>query len=342
MKSRTFIDSVVIHAHGGNGGNGCSSFRREKYIPKGGPDGGDGGNGGNVILKVDKNTDSLVSLYYQPQPKAWHAGHGKGKQLHGRNGRDLIINVPCGTEVRDEATNTLIADLVEIDSQIIIAHGGKGGLGNIHWKTSTNQAPTQCTYGETGEETVLRLNLKLIADIGIIGFPNAGKSSLLSKLTGAHPKIASYPFTTLNPIIGTLMLDNYITKTIADIPGLIKGAHNGAGLGHAFLRHIERSSFMIFLIDMAGTDGRLPWDDYKNLRSEIKLYKKELTRRPFIVAANKMDMPESAGNLALFKKKTRTKPIAVSILTGQGIDELRKNISDLFVPQKKSRRHAKN
>jgi GTP-binding protein len=231
--------------------------------------------------------------------------------------------------VRDAASGCILGDLIAEASELIVAHGGKGGLGNLHWKSSTNRAPREHTDGGQGEETVLRLELKLIADGGLVGYPNAGKSALTGKLTHAHPKVASYPFTTLNPIIGTIVLEDYERITIADIPGLIKGAHTGTGLGHAFLRHIERSLFLIYVVDMAGYEGRPPHEDYLNLREELRLHQEDLVRRPSIVVANKMDLPEAAEHLKVFKRKTRTRPIPVSALTGDGIDALRQAICDL-------------
>lgn len=332
MKSRTFIDSVTLYAFAGDGGNGCVSFRREKFVPKGGPDGGDGGRGGHVILESEKDEDSLIKIHYAPQQRAKNAGHGKGKKLHGRNGKDLIVKVPCGTEVWDAETDRMLGDIVLHGEKFLVARGGKGGLGNCHWKTSTHQVPTEHTDGESGEEVTLRLELKLVADIGLVGFPNAGKSSLLMGISEAHPKIAAYPFTTLNPIIGTIVFEDYTRLRIADIPGLIKGAHKGRGLGHAFLRHIERSSFIIYVMDMAGVDGRNPVDDYFNLCEELKLYKKELVTRPSLVVANKMDLPEAGENLGEFSEKTNTQPIPISAKTGQGLEDL-KNAIHMLTPE---------
>ncbi|MDD4872785.1 MAG: GTPase ObgE [Kiritimatiellae bacterium] len=330
MKQRTFIDSVKVFVKAGNGGNGSYSFRREKFIPYGGPDGGDGGNGGNVILKGDREEDSLIRLYYNPHQKAGHAGKGLGQQMHGRNGKELIIKVPCGTQIWNMDTEIMIGEVLEHGQELLVARGGKGGLGNIHFKSSTHRAPTEHTEGEPGEELTLRLELKLIADIGLVGFPNAGKSSILTGISDAHPKIASYPFTTLNPIIGTLIYEDYSRIKIADIPGLIKGAHEGTGLGQDFLRHIERAPCLIYVLDMAGVDGRNPVDDYKTLRKELNFYRKDLTSRPFLIAANKMDIPEATGNLKMFRKKTGTKPIPISAYTGEGLDELREAMLKMF------------
>lgn len=325
----------MLYAQAGNGGDGCVSFRHEKFVPRGGPDGGDGGHGGHVILRGDRDEDSLVGLYYTPHQRAENAGSGKGKKLHGRNGKDLIVKVPCGTEVWNKEAGRMLGDIVKHGEKLLIARGGRGGSGNCHWKTPTHQAPTEHTDGGPGEHVTLRLELKLVADIGLVGFPNAGKSSLLTGISEAHPKIGAYPFTTLNPIIGTVILENYTSLTVADIPGLIKGAHKGIGLGHAFLRHIERSSFLIYVIDMAGVDARHPHDDYFSLRQELELHKKELVIRPSIVVANKMDLAQAAENLREFTKKTRTEPITVSALTGLGLDDLKKAISAFRTKQTK-------
>lgn len=323
MKTRTFVDSVVIYAIAGRGGNGCVSFRREKYVPKGGPDGGDGGHGGHVILHADPHTDSLISLYFQPHQHAQDGQHGMGKKMHGRNGHDLRVPVPLGTEVRNAQTDEVLGDLTSPGQEMIVAKGGKGGLGNPHWQTSTHQTPYEHSDGTAGEEFTLRLDLKLMADVGLVGFPNAGKSSIVSRISNAHPKVAPYAFTTINPIIGTVMYDDYSRFTVADIPGLIKGAHEGVGLGARFLRHIERASCLAYVIDMSGSEGRDPLDDYATLRNELKLYNKALLDHPFIVVANKMDLPEAEEHLKAFKRKTKTRPIPVSAETGEGMDELK-------------------
>jgi GTPase len=330
VKSRTFVDEVTLHATAGNGGNGCVGFRREKFVPKGGPDGGDGGRGGHVILEGSRDTDSLIGIYFQPIRRAEHGGHGMGRDAHGRNGRDLTVLVPCGTVVLDPETGEEIGEVLEHGQQLIVARGGKGGLGNTHWKSSTHQTPLEHTNGVPGDERTYRLELKLIANVGLVGLPNAGKSSLISRLSDAHPKIAAYPFTTLNPIIGTIMYEDYLRVTVADIPGLIRGAHEGAGLGHGFLRHIERSAILVYVIDMAGTDGRLPHDDYRTLREELKLHRASMLDRPSIVVANKMDVPEAAENLKVFKRKTRTKPLLLSAMTGDGVPKLRQAIRELW------------
>jgi GTPase len=323
MKDRKFIDTAVLYAESGRGGNGCVSFRREKYVPKGGPDGGDGGRGGHVILRANANLDSLIGVYFAPHRRAQAGGNGMGNQMHGANGQDLVVDVPCGTEVWMAETGELIADIATVDQTVIVAKGGKGGRGNVHWKSATHQAPTEHTDGEPGESPTLRLELKLVADAGLVGFPNAGKSSLLRALSDAHPKVGAYPFTTLNPIIGTVVFDDYTRLRLADIPGLIEGAHDGVGLGHAFLRHVERARCFLFVLDMAAIDGRDPLSDYRCLRDELRLHKAELADRAALIVANKMDCPESAENLAIFRRATGLDPYRVSALTGEGISELR-------------------
>jgi len=329
VKARTFVDSVTFRAASGSGGHGCVSFRREKFVPRGGPDGGDGGRGGHVILRGDRDTDSLIRFFYSPDGRAEHGGQGRGQKLHGRNGRDLLLLVPCGTVVQDQDTGELLGDVVDHGQELIVARGGRGGLGNCHWKTSSHQTPTEHTDGERGETHVLQLDLKIVADVGLAGFPNAGKSSLLRRLSDAHPKVAAYPFTTLNPIIGTMVFDDYARVRVADIPGLIRGAHAGAGLGDDFLRHIERAPCLVHVVDMAGADGRVPHEDYAALLEELELYQPGLAARPSLVVANKMDLPDAAGNLKLFRRKTRTKPIPVSALTADGIPALSSAILDL-------------
>ena len=330
MKSRKFIDSAPLSAKAGNGGNGSASFRREKFVAMGGPDGGDGGRGGNITLKTDRETDSLIGIFFSPIRKAEHGGPGRRQQMHGKNGEDLVIKVPCGTLVTDAESGEVLADIVNEGEEFCIAHGGKGGRGNVHWKSSTNQSPTDQTNGEPGDEVVLKLELKLVADIGLVGFPNAGKSSLLTQISDAHPRVAAYPFTTLNPIIGTIIFENYSRATVADIPGLIKDAHLGVGLGYSFLRHIERAKYLIYVIDMAAVDARMPHEDYLNLKEELKLYREDLTQRPTLLVANKMDCPESAELLADFIAETGETPLEISAETGEGIPELRDAIFSML------------
>ena len=328
MKAIAFKDRVRIQVFAGNGGDGSASFRREKFIQHGGPDGGDGGHGGSVYLKAVKDVDSLTNLYYEPLQRAEHGVKGHGQQQTGRNGKHRYILVPCGTVVREMDSDEILGEVVNDGDELLVAQGGRGGLGNQHFATPSHRAPTEFTEGTPGEIKTLILELKMIADVGLGGYPNAGKSTLLRALTDAHPKVAAYPFTTLNPMIGTLQFDDYTRLRIADIPGLIKDAHKGVGLGHEFLRHIERSRFLLFIIDMAGTDGRKPSDDYKNLRKELKLYNEDLNTRPFLILANKMDAPEAKDNLKKFKRSTKTSPMVISASTGQGIKELKEILSD--------------
>ncbi len=330
MKKQKLIDRVVVQAAAGNGGNGCVAFRREKYVPRGGPSGGDGGRGGHVIFRGSKDEDSLIDLHFAPLLRAEHGEPGGSQEMHGRNGRDLTVLVPCGTEVWDEDTGEMVGDITSDGQELQVARGGKGGLGNVHWVSSTHQVPMEHTPGVEGQARKLRLELKLLADIGLVGLPNAGKSSLVSVLTNAHPKIAAYPFTTLNPAIGTLKLPDYRSLRIADIPGLIEGAHAGAGLGHAFLRHVERSRALVLVIDMAGTDGRNPVDDYRTLVGELKLYRKELAKWPMIVAANKMDLPEATGFLREFRRRVRGRTIVpISAAARTGLTEIIEAIQKL-------------
>lgn len=322
MRSSKFIDRVRLQVQAGNGGNGCVSFRREKYVPRGGPDGGDGARGGHVYIRAAENVDSLIALYYKPMQRAGHGGRGEGGQRYGRGGEDLVLPVPPGTEVYSE-DEQLIGEVLEVGDELMLARGGEGGKGNIHFKTSTHQTPRESTPGTPGGEAVLWLVLKTISDVGLVGYPNAGKSTLLSKLSNAHPKVAPYPFTTLNPIMGTLELENFESIRIADIPGLIDGAHKGVGLGHDFLRHIERTRFLLFVIDMAACDGRDPAADYLHLRDELQLYRKDLQKREHLIAANKMDLPQAAGNLERFKEHTGEEPIPISAMREEGIDQIK-------------------
>lgn len=329
----TFVDVVSINVRGGRGGNGSVSFRREKGVPFGGPYGGDGGKGGDVILVADREVDSLLPLFYEPYQVAEDGGHGSGKRSHGKDGADIIVRVPCGTEVWDATTTTQLADLVQHGQSFVAARGGRGGLGNYHWKSSTNRAPREHTDGEPGEEIALRLIFKIVADVGLVGYPNAGKSSLLSVISDAHPKIASYPFTTLHPVVGTVIFDDLNSLTMVDVPGLIEGAHKGVGLGDYFLRHIERAKCLVYVVDMAGNEGRKPWDDYRCLVEELKQYRVDLIERPFVIVGNKMDLPDASANLEQFEKKIGINPIPISALIGEGIDRLKTTIHALFFEQ---------
>ena len=330
MKHVVFKDRVKVYIRAGNGGNGCVSFRREKYIPRGGPDGGDGGHGGSVILRCDANEDSLLPIYYQPHQRAKHAQHGMGSNCHGRNSDDCIVKVAPGTVVFDAENDELLGELLQPGEELLVAKGGRGGIGNIHFKSSTNQAPRDFTEGTLGEEKTLWLELKLMADVGLVGYPNAGKSTLLSRLTHAHPKIAPYPFTTIKPIIGTMEYLNFSRLRIADIPGLIEGAHEGTGLGHQFLRHIERSRFIIFVLDMAGTDDRNPSDDFLHLREELKLHMESLSCTPYLVVANKMDSPGADEFLKEFTERTQEVVYPISAELGEGLEPVKEHLYKHF------------
>lgn len=334
MKTRKFVDHVVIYAKAGNGGDGSASFRREACVPEGGPDGGDGGRGGHVVFKGSRNVGSLIAFYFAPHLVAENGVPGRGCRMYGRAGKDLVSLVPCGTEIYDEETGGLLADIVEDGQEVVLCHGGRGGLGNVHFKTSTHQVPTEHTPGEPGEEFRLRLELKTIADAGLLGFPNAGKSSLLSAVSDAHPKIASYPFTTLNPIVGTIHYPDFSQLKIADIPGIIEGAASGVGLGVEFLKHVARSRVLLYMIDMAGTDNRKPWDDYRVLRSEIERHNPDLLERPFLVLANKMDEDAALLNLPRFIEETGISPIPMSALEAdsEGVATFKKKLWEILKP----------
>ena len=335
MKAKTFIDEVEVYVRSGKGGDGAMSMRREALVEFGGPDGGDGGRGGDVVFKASEHINSLLSLYYDPKCIAQDGGPGQGQKMFGKRGKDLVVPVPLGTEVYEAESGLFVADLTEPGQSVIVAKGGVGGFGNVHFKSSVNQAPTEHTPGGPAVERRLRLELKTIADAGLLGFPNAGKSSLLTVLSSATPKIASYPFTTLNPIVGTIVYDDYAKIMMADVPGIIEGAAKGVGLGLAFLKHLERSKVLVYVIDMAGTDNREPWTDYLVLRREIEEYSAELAARPFLVVANKMDQAASKDNLKRFKRETKVKPIEVSCESRDGLDRFRAELRKLVQPKTK-------
>ncbi len=325
-----FVDECVIKAYAGDGGRGCISFRREKYEPWGGPNGGDGGNGGDVILVGDHDTNNLVDYKFKTHWKAGRGEHGLGKDCTGKEGDTAILRMPLGTQVIDEATGKLVAEMIEDGQRIVLCKGGNGGWGNTRFKNSTNRAPRRANPGQVGETGTYRLILKSIADIGLVGYPNAGKSSLMNAITHARPKTAPYPFTTLQPQIGVIRYSDDAAGSrrllLADIPGLIEGASENRGLGHRFLRHIERCGLLLILIDMAGTDGRDPRDDYKHLLKELKLYSPALLDKPRMVGANKMDVPASVANLVKFSKKYPVPVAKISCLTGAGLDALQKKL----------------
>ncbi|MEZ0323383.1 MAG: GTPase ObgE [Hydrogenothermaceae bacterium] len=320
-----FIDKAKIFVKAGDGGNGCVAFHREKFVPMGGPSGGDGGKGGDIILIADKNLQTLMDFKYKRHYKAERGQNGQGGNKKGKDGEDLIIKVPVGTVVKDAQTGEIIADLVEDGQQVVVARGGKGGKGNAAFKSPTNQTPTNAEPGEEGEERWIELELKLLADIGIIGFPNAGKSTLISVLSNAKPKIADYPFTTLTPVLGVLQLNVDDFVVLADIPGLIEGASEGAGLGHEFLRHIERTKFLIHLIDVSDFAEKDWKEAFEVINRELKNYSDDLTKKPQIVVANKIDALSDKSKIDEMRKyfQERNIPfVAVSLITREGVDEL--------------------
>ncbi len=318
-----FVDRAKIYVKGGDGGNGAVAFRREKYVPLGGPDGGDGGRGGDVVLQVDPGLRTLLDFRYQQHLRAGRGAHGEGSNRHGRSADDLVVKVPPGTQVRDAQTGRLMADLTEDGQTFIVARGGRGGRGNSRFAGSANKAPKFAEKGEPGEERWIVLELKLIADVGLIGFPNAGKSTLLSRVSAARPKIADYPFTTLAPNLGVVHLEGTESFVIADLPGLIGGAHQGVGLGHEFLRHVERTRLLIHVVDAAGVEGRSPLDDYRQINEELRLYDARLAHLPQLVAANKTDLPGAAGGVAtLIKELGESNVFPISAVTGKGVKEL--------------------
>ncbi|MBN1943450.1 MAG: GTPase ObgE [Phycisphaerae bacterium] len=321
-----FLDEIVIAVKGGDGGNGCMSFRREKYIPRGGPDGGDGGDGGSVYLQADESLNTLHHLAGRHHYVAKRGGHGKGKQCHGRNGEDLIVPVPPGTLVHDVEHRLLLQDLTQPGEKVCVAEGGKGGKGNTRFKSPTHQAPREWEPGLPGRERILRLELKLMADVGLVGKPNAGKSTLLSRLSAARPKIAAYPFTTLSPSLGIVELSGFRRFVMADIPGLIEGAHEGAGLGDEFLRHIERTGILVHLLDVCPPDGRDPAEDYHAIRAELEQYSPTLAAKREIVVANKMDLTGSGEHLAALQEALGGEVLAISAATGEGLGKVTERI----------------
>lgn len=320
-----FIDKAHIHLKAGNGGNGSVAFRREIYVPAGGPNGGDGGHGGNIILVVDTNMRTLMDFKYKRKYTAENGGNGKGSNMHGKNGEDLVLKVPAGTVVRDEKTNLVIADLSKEGDTYVVARGGGGGKGNTHFKNAIRQAPAFAKAGREGQEKNVVLELKMIADVGLLGFPNVGKSTFLSIVTKANPKIANYHFTTLFPNLGVANLKSGESFVIADIPGLIEGASEGTGLGHDFLRHVERTKVLIHLVDISGIEGRDPLDDFRKINSEIEKFNPKLAKKPQIVAANKIDLLEDQEVLDNFMhtlEKEGFEVIPMSTATNQGVQEV--------------------
>jgi len=320
-----FIDQVKVYVKAGDGGRGCVSFRREKFVPRGGPNGGDGGRGGHIIFRATKNMNTLLEIRYQQQYRARKGQHGMGSDMHGKYGEDLVIPVPVGTLIMEAETDEVLHDLVKDDEEYVAAKGGRGGLGNTHFKSATHQAPKFAQPGEPGEEKNLLLELKLLADVGLVGLPNAGKSTLISAVSAARPKVADYPFTTLVPNLGVVKHGEYGSFVIADIPGLIEGAHKGTGLGFQFLRHVERTSILLHLVDISEMTEGEPVVNFEKIYNELKLYSNELAGKPFAVAATKLDIKGDGARLDSLQQYCKDKDYDFFLLcavTGEGIKEL--------------------
>jgi GTP-binding protein len=321
-----FLDEARILVKAGDGGNGCLAFRREKYVPRGGPSGGDGGHGGDVVMIATEQQNTLLQFSYNPEHKADRGRHGEGSNCTGADGPDLEVMVPVGTIVFDEATGERLFDFTEAGQRFVVARGGKGGKGNARFATSTHQAPTEHYPGDPGEEKRLRLELKLLADVGLVGFPNAGKSTLISRISAARPKIADYPFTTLTPNLGVVQLSNFRSFVVADIPGLIEGAHLGHGLGIQFLRHIERTRLLVHLVDVSEMSGRDPVEDFNTVMEELANFSDDLAHKPMIVAATKMDAAQDPDRVTALRDLAKERGLPffeISSATGQGIDALK-------------------
>lgn len=326
-----FIDKARIHIKAGDGGNGVVSFRREKFVPKGGPDGGDGGRGGDVIFVADPGLSTLLDFQYRQHVKAGRGRHGEGSDRHGRDGEDVVVTVPIGTVLRDAETKQVIADLTEGGRPVVVARGGKGGRGNAHFATPTHRAPRHAEPGQPGEERWVVLELRLIADVGLVGVPNVGKSTLLSRVSAAKPKIADYPFTTTQPALGVVRVPDGRSFVLAEIPGLIEGAHLGAGLGHDFLRHISRTRVIIHVLDLASE--RDPLADFDAINEELRLYDAILLERPMLVALNKIDVPEARARATEVAARLEARGVRawpISAVTGEGLPDLLRAVADLL------------
>jgi GTP-binding protein len=326
-----FIDEVKILVKAGDGGNGCLAFRREKYVPRGGPSGGDGGRGGDVVMFANPHYNTLLHFRFNPEHHGERGRHGEGSNKKGREGEPVELPVPVGTVVYDEVTGELLHDFTQPNESIVIARGGRGGRGNARFATSTHQAPTEHEDGKPGEERRLRLELKLLADVGLVGFPNAGKSTLISRISAARPKIADYPFTTLEPNLGVVQMEDHRTFVVADIPGLIEGAHEGAGLGIRFLRHVERTRLLVHLVDVSEFSGRKPSDDFKVVLKELETFSEELAAKPMFVVAGKIDVAQDRKRVDNLRRLARRRGLpffAISSVTGEGLEPLRRAMAD--------------
>jgi GTPase len=329
-----FIDEAKITVKGGDGGHGCIAFRREKFVPKGGPSGGDGGSGGSIYLITNIHENTLLKFRFNHVFRADRGRHGEGSNKHGRNGADLEISVPVGTVVYDDETGTMIHDFTEPGERFLVAVGGRGGHGNAHFASSVNRAPSRAQDGKTGEEKTLRLELKLLADVGLVGYPNVGKSTLISRISAARPKIAAYPFTTLEPHLGVVSYDTYKSFVVADIPGLIEGAHLGHGLGTQFLKHIERTRLLLHLIDVSDMSERDPVDEFHAIESEMAEYNPDLPRKPKIIVAAKMDVAvkKKVQKLERWCAKNNYELIKISSVTGEGLEDLKNAVVRKLFP----------
>jgi GTPase len=332
-----FIDEARILVKAGDGGNGCLAFRREKYVPRGGPSGGDGGRGGDIFLVSTEHQNTLIQFRFNPEHKAQRGRHGEGSDCTGAEGYSIDLKVPVGTVVYDEATGERLHDFTTAGERFLVARGGRGGKGNARFATSTHQAPTEHEPGKPGQERRLRLELKLLADVGLVGFPNAGKSTLISRISAARPKIAAYPFTTLEPQLGVVSLDDYRSFVVADIPGLIEGAHLGHGLGVQFLRHIERTRLLAHLVDVSETSGREPAEDFETVMAELASFSEDLAAKPMIVVATKMDAAQDPARVESLRQIAAARRLAffeISSVTGQGLDALRYAMAERVLPPK--------
>lgn len=326
-----FIDEVIVELYAGDGGNGCMAFRREKYVPMGGPFGGNGGRGSNIIFEVDEGLNTLVDLRYNRIIKGKKGTNGEGKAKHGKKAEDMIIKVPVGTVITDVETNLIVADLTKKDDQVIVAYGGRGGRGNMAFATRTNPAPSFAENGEPGEYKKVKVELKLLADVGLVGLPSVGKSTIISKISASKPKIAAYHFTTLTPNLGVVRVGKNKSFVVADLPGLIKGASLGEGLGDKFLKHIERTRMIAHVIDMSGFEGRDPYEDYVLINKELEDFNSDLLKKPQIILANKMDLEMSKNNIEKFKKKVTNVPIfEISAMNNQGMKEVLIKLSTML------------
>jgi GTP-binding protein len=333
-----FIDEARILVKAGDGGNGCLAFRREKYVPRGGPSGGDGGRGGDIFLVSTEHQNTLIQFRFNPEHKAQRGRHGEGSDCTGAEGYSIDLKVPVGTVVYDEATGERLYDFTKPDERFLVARGGRGGKGNARFATSTHQAPTEHEPGKPGQEFRLRLELKLLADVGLVGFPNAGKSTLISRISAARPKIADYPFTTLEPQLGVVSLDDFRSFVVADIPGLIEGAHLGHGLGTQFLRHIERTRLLAHLVDVSESSGRDPAHDFVTVMAELASFSEDLAAKPMIVVATKMDAAQDPARVESLRQIAAERGLAffeISSVTGQGLDELRYAMAERVLVAKK-------